>query len=170
MKNKGQLKIQEMMFMLLGVFLFFMLVGLFVITILNSSIRQSANKIAEDSTILAVRSLSNSPEFICVDSRTNCVDEDKLIGLIKSSNYKNFWPFSSLMIVKYSGFNKNESQMIKCNSDNYPNCDVFSLFDKNKSERKVASFVALCRKELEGNRVYDKCEVARIIAGVEVKS
>ena len=156
--------------MLLGVFLFFILVGLFALMLINSSIRQSANKIAEDQTILAVRSLSNSPEFICVNSRTNCVDEDKMIGLMRNNNYKNFWPFSSLMIVKYSGFNKSESQMIKCSSENYPDCDVFILFDKNKSERTTASFVALCRKESEGNSVYDKCEVAKIIAGVEVKS
>jgi len=170
LSNKAQLKIQEMMFMLLGVFLFFVLAGLFMLTILNSGIRESANKIAEEQTLLTVRSLSNSPEFICTDSRPNCIDADKLIGLIKNKDYKNFWPFASLMIIKDRGFNKSEDKMIKCGSENYPDCDVFVLFDKNKNERTTESFIALCRKELENNNIYDKCEIAKIIAGTEIKS
>lgn len=167
--KRSQLKIQEMMFMLLGVFLFFILAGLLMLSILNSNIRESANKISEENNLVIVRSLSNSPEFICTNSRPSCIDGDKLIGLIGNKNYQDFWPFSSLMIVKESGFNKSESKMTRCNAGNYPNCDVFVVYDKNKNERAVSSFVALCRKDSENFKSYEKCEIAKIIAGSEVK-
>ena len=66
--------------------------------------------------------------------------------------------------------NSSAASLSSCASEASNDCDVFILFDKNKSERTTASFVALCRKESEGNSVYDKCEVAKIIAGVEVKN
>lgn len=154
--------------MLLGVFLFFILVALFGLSILNSNIHKTANQIAEGNTVLNVISLSNTPEFICGD-KTNCVDGDKIIGLVDNSDYANYWPFSSLRIIRESGFSKNESQMIECSSENYPKCDVFVIYDKNKKERATQGFVALCRKEVENGNIYDKCEIAKIIAGTEIK-
>ena len=38
-----------------------------------------------------------------------------------------------------------------------------------KSERTIESFISLCRKESENNYAYDKCEIARFIAGTEIK-
>ena len=50
------------------------------------------------------------------------------------------------------------------------NCDIFNVYDRNVSnERAIASFVAFCRKEYENTYTYDKCEIAKIIAGTELK-
>lgn len=167
--KKAQLKIQEMAFMLLAVFLFFTLVGLFVLSIVYSNLKDSATEIAEERTLSSLISLADSPELSCVASKTNCIDGDKLISLVGKKSYENFWPYSSLKVIKLTGFEKNENQLVECNLANYPNCDLFVVYDKKVSnERAISSFVALCRKEFENGYTYDKCEIAKIVAGTEL--
>ena len=170
--TKAQLKIQEMAFMLVAVVLFFTLVGLFVMSILFTSIQDEATRLAEEKTLAAATSLADTPELSCIAAKANCVDGDKLISLmnINNSAYENFWPFSSLKIIKQSGFTKNDSALIPCTYANYPDCELFEIYDKNvNNERAIESFVALCRKDFENDRVFDRCEVAKIIAGTEFK-
>jgi len=169
--KKGDLKIQEMAFMLLGVFLFFILVGLFVLSIAYSNIRDEATRIAEERTLSAVTSISDSPELSCVASKSNCIDGDKLVGMLNKTSYQQFWPFSSLKVIKYSGFGKKGKELITCTFANYPDCDVLVVYDKKVSnERTIGSFIAFCRKEFENGYTYDKCEVGRILAGTELKN
>jgi len=170
MLKKGQLRIQEMAFMILAVFLFFILVGMFVLSIVFNNIYDEATRIAEDRTLSAVTSLADSPELSCISAKSNCIDGDKLITMINKNTYQNFWPFSSLIVIKSSGFGKSEEELIECNFANYPDCDIFRIYDKEvKSERAIGSFVAFCRKEFENSYTYDKCEIAKIIAGTELK-
>jgi len=168
MKKKGQLKIQEMAFMIVAVIIFFVLVGLFVFSIFFSNLQKEATEIIEDKTISAITNLADTPEFTC--GEPNCVDADKLMSLIGKENYKNFWDFSSLSVIKFSGFDKNGKDLVECNLGNYPNCDKFIVYDKKiNNEKKISSFVALCRKEYENEYTYDKCEVAKLVAGSERK-
>lgn len=171
--KKAQLKIQEMAFMLVAVALFFVLVGLFVLSVVYSNLQEEATRIAEARTLSSITNLADSPEFSCVGSKSNCVDADKLIALINyelsKRNYENFWPFTSLKVVKMSAFDKTEEEMVRCSFANYPDCDLFVVYDKSlENERAVSSYVALCRKEYE-NAPYDKCEIAKLIAGSEIK-
>jgi len=169
MKNKrGQLKIQEMAFMLVAIILFFILAGLFAASIVYKNLQKSANLIEEQKTLSAIENLAKMPEFYC-HGKSNCVDADKLIVLLNKKSYNNFWPFSSLSVLKSSGFVKDEKDWIECNSQNYPECDVFKIYDKGIDERVISSFVALCRIEYENDRNYDKCEIAKLIAGSERK-
>ena len=166
MNKKAQLKIQEMLFMILAVFFFFVLAGLFAFSILYSNLYSEANQIAEERTFSSITNLAESPEFTCGES--NCVDADKVRGLIKYEsqrhNYDDFRPFSSLAVVKSSGFDKTEDEMLECTITNYPNCDLFVVYDKEvDNERAISSFVALCRKELENEYTYDKCEIAKLM-------
>jgi hypothetical protein len=168
--KKGQLRIQEMAFMLLAVFLFFTLVGLFVLALFYTNLQDSATRIAEDRTVSSVTNLANSPEMSCVSAKSNCIDSDKLISLVGTKSYQEFWPFSSLRVIKLSGFDKSESELIVCTKGNYPQCDMFLVYDNQvNNERAVSSFVALCRKELENGYTYDKCEIAKIVAGTELR-
>jgi len=167
-QKKAQLKIQEMAFFLVAVILFFILVGLFVLSIVYSNLYKGATEAAEQRTLSSITNLAASPEFSC--GKTNCVDGDKLIALMQNKKYENFWPFSSLSVRRGHAFNKTEDEMIKCTLVNYPNCDVFNVYDKEvANERMISSYVALCRKEVEDNFVYDKCEIAEFIAGTEIK-
>ena len=172
MKNinkKSQLKIQEMAFMLVAVILFFVLVGLFAASIVYKNLKESATTIEKEETLSAISNLAGTAEFICTNNRPNCVDEDKLMALIGKKSYENYWPFTSLKILKFSGFTKKEKDFIKCTIQNYPNCDIFEIYDeKSSNENVVHSFVALCRVEFEKDS-YEKCEIAQILAGSERK-
>ena len=166
----GQLKIQEMAFMIVAVILFFILVGLFAISILYKNLHESATQINEEKTLSAIQYLAGSAEFSCTGSRVNCIDEDKLIVMLNRKAYENFWSFSSLKVIKQSGFDKSETSMKKCNIQNYPDCDLYEVYNKQiNNERVISSFVALCREENENNYNYDKCEIAKLVAGSELK-
>ncbi len=169
MRNKrGQIRIQEMSFMIVGVIIFFVLVGLFGFSILYNSLSDAANEISETRTFSAITNIADSPEFSC--GEPNCVDSDKVMALAGKKNYENFWDFSHLRILKSSGFNKSETEMIKCSLSNYPNCDLIEVYEGNiENYRAISSFVSLCRKEYENEYTYNKCEIAKLIAGYEVK-
>ena len=167
--KKSQLRIQEMAFMLLAVFLFFVLIGLFSLTLIYTNINDKASQIAEDRTLSSLSSLADTPEMSCISTKSNCIDGDKIINLIGKEIYSRFWPYSSLKIIKFSGFDKEEKDLIECNKANYPECDLFYIYDKKvKNERAISTFTAICRKELENDYTYDKCEIAKIIAGTEL--
>lgn len=173
MRNKkAQMNIQEMLFILLGVFFFFVLVGMFVLSVFYSGMYKEATDIAKSRTLSSITNLASTPEFSC--GEPNCVDADKLMGLVQyeatNKNYRNYWPFSSLYVVRTSAFNKPFESMIECTAGTYPDCDKFSVYDKNvKNEESISSYVALCRKELEEGYTYNKCEIAKLVAGTEVK-
>jgi hypothetical protein len=168
--KEGQLKIQEMAFMLVALLIFFGLVAVFALSILYKSVYNSATEIAEQKTVAAVENLAGTAEFICANNKPNCVDEEKVMALKDKKAYESFWEFSSLSIIKSSGLSKKEGEMIECTLASYPNCDLIRVHDKNvQNERVTSSFVALCRREYENNYPYEKCEIAKLIAGTEVK-
>lgn len=170
--KKAQLQIQEMAFMLVGVILFFALVGLIALVVIQAKLYGDANELAQQKTLGAIIALADSPEFSCVSSKSNCVDGDKAISLINRTEYINFWPFTSLRVItRYSAFNKSYEQMIECSMANYPDCDVIKVFDKKVgNEISTSSFIAFCRKEYQdfgnlGGYTYDKCEIGMLVAG-----
>ena len=170
LNKKSQLKIQEMAFMIVAVILFFILVGLFAVSILYKNLQESATQINEEKTLSAIQYLAGSAEFSCTGSKVNCIDEDKLLVMLNRKAYSDFWSFSSLKVIKQSGFDKSEASMKKCNIQNYPDCDLFVVQDKKiLNERTTSSFVALCREKYENNYNYDKCEIAKLVAGSEMK-
>ena len=167
--KRAQLRIQEMAFKLLGVFLFFSLVGIFAFSLVYVNLSDSASQIAEDRTLSSITSLADTPEMSCVASKSNCIDGDKLINLVNKSIYGELWPYSSLSVIKFSGFGKDTSELIVCTKANYPNCDIFYIYDKKvNNERAISTHVAICRKELENGYTYDRCETAKIIAGTRL--
>jgi hypothetical protein len=171
--SKGQIKIQEMAFMLVGVIFFFGLVAIFMLSLLQTSLYGDINRLAREKNLVAVSALAEGPEFSCSKSRANCVDEDKVVALTNNSNYDNFWKFSSLSILRISGFNKTPGERVICSRENYPNCDIHIIYtkeDKNiKKEDVVGSYVALCRKELIDSYTYERCELSQFLVGTEIK-
>jgi hypothetical protein len=171
--KKAELKIQEMAFMLVAVVFLFVVIGLFGLAIFQESMYEEFNSINEQRTYAAVNNLADSPELYCVSSRSNCIDADKLISLINKSDYINYYPFSSLKVVKMSGFEKSYEEMALCNFFNYPDCELFIIFEKEDkgivSENVKSTFVSLCYKEYDiaTGYTYDKCEIAKILAGSE---
>jgi len=166
MKTKGQVKTQQMAFMLLAITLFFVLVGLFAMVFGFAGIKESATALEEKNALLLVTKLANSPEFSCGNSfgtgNLNCIDGDKVISLMKNINkYENFWSkgVSNIEIrVIYP-----EKQEKLCSLGNYPDCNIIRVMSGNVSGYSAENFVSLCRKESNAGEVYNKCELAKLM-------
>ncbi len=168
--KKGQLKIQQMSFMLIAVTFLFILVGVFFLSIRLSSLKTAATSLEEQNAMLLVSKLANSPEFSCGNafgtSRVSCIDFDKMIGLgNRIEEYSNFWGVAKIELRKiYPEGN------VLCSEENYPNCEVMKILDKDvNTQPAISTFVSLCRKEATETMLYDKCELARLIISAEEK-
>lgn len=166
MKTKGQLKIQQMAFVLIAVTLFFVIVGLFILTLSFSGLRESAEILKEENALALVSQLANSPEFSCegvFDTKNlNCIDADKVMALKENIDlYSKFWGVEGIEIRRiYPELGRE----IECERDNYPECNIIEIISSSEGIG-VSNFVSLCRKDfdVEGSRFQDKCELAKII-------
>jgi len=160
MDKKAQMKIQQMAFMLLAVFLFFALIGMVFISFKLSGLKEAAAILEEKNAMFLVSKISNSPEFSCGQSfgttKTNCIDMDKAMALKKNiNNYVSFWGVENIEIRKiYPDLGE-----IVCDSGNYPDCSLLRILSGDSSGIGISSFVALCRIE-QGE---SKCELGKII-------
>ena len=163
--KKAQMKMQQMVFMLIAVTLFFVLVGLFFIMVVFSGAKESAALLEEENALLLVSKLANSPEFSCGNAfgstKINCIDGDKTMALKSNINrYSNFWGVDGIEIKKI--YPKDTSI---CTFENYPDCGQIILLAGEGTG--VSNFIALCRKENIEGQIHDKCELARIIVYYE---
>lgn len=166
----GQLKIQQMAFMLIAVTLLFVLVGVFFIAIRLYDVRKTATNLEEENALLLVSKLANSPEFSCGNSfgssRANCIDFDKLIVLNSKSNvYQSFWGVTKIYVRKIY-----PTDETICTDENYPDCGMIKLLDKKvNSTAFTSNFVSLCRKANSEGMIYDKCDLALLMIASEDK-
>lgn len=163
-KQKAQMKIQQMAFMLMAITLFFILAGMFVLVMYSSHLKESASALSEQNAMLLVEKLANSPEFSCGEAyggqRINCVDADKIMMLRENiAKYENFWGVSNIEIRTITN-----DDAVECNVANYPNCNVIKLRNEDISS-EYSNFISLCRKDIYENNIYDKCELARLMVG-----
>ncbi len=159
-ERKAQLKIQEMIFMLLAVVFFFILIGLFMLSVKLKQLNKQASQLDEEKAASMLLSIANLPEFSCPD-KALCVDTDKLMAL-NLSIYENFFELKKLyFVILYP----NTSNVL-CTMANYPNCSIFIVVDKGQETNDKATFVKLCRQEKESGYYYEKCAFGKIIVGV----
>jgi len=166
MVNKGQVKIQQMAFMILGLTLFFILVGMFVLSYFLSDLGEKKNALKEEEATVLALSLANSAEFSCGGAfgtvKTNCIDLDKLFALKeKADDYKILWGVDGIEILRLSPEFENE-----CTDANYPDCSILKVVESEKGIDKSA-FVSVCYKAKIGTSFYDKCEIGKLVVRVE---
>jgi hypothetical protein len=161
-QKRAQLKIQQMVFVLLAVTLFFVLVGMFVLNYKLSGLKNQATLLKEEDAMQIVSKLANSPEFSCGESfgsLVNCIDADKVMVLKDNiGDYKDFWGVKNLELRKIYPAISGE---VECNKANYPDCNIIKVYNI-AGGIEVSNFVTLCTKQSADSRVYDKCEVARL--------
>ena len=167
--NKGQVKIQQMAFMLIAVTLFFVLAGMFVMMFMFSGLKGSATALEEKNAMLLVSKLANSPEFSCGKSfgnlESNCIDADKVMILRENiESYKDFWSVSNIEIRKIYPEISGE---VVCTMRNYPDCNIIRIIEENVAGYSVSNFVSLCRKDSEGDYDKNRCELAKLIVSYE---
>jgi len=164
MVNKhGQMKIQQMAFMLIAVTLFFGMVGMVILVIYMSSLSESSNLLEQEKAMRLATKIANSPEFACGDafgSKINCVDFDKVLILKDNiDKYKGFWKVDNIMILKTF---PSENFGIECNAGNYNECGQLKLREEEISS-EYSNYITLCRKNSNEGELYDKCEIARML-------
>ncbi len=162
--KRGQMKIMQMSFMIIGVFFFFILVGLFVLGIVFKDIRGGASDLAKEQAISSLKSIAAMPELSYGSRQSMTVDEDKLRIMAGgfSANYGELWPIASLEIYKvYPKFDK----LIKCPA---ANCNYYDIYNSGEGNiEKFSSYVSICKRVRESGSVYDRCDVGKIVVGTK---
>ena len=163
-QRKAQMKIQQMAFMLIAVTLFLVMAGMFILVIRFSSLQDTAELLEERNALLLVSKIADSAEFSCGNAfgepRTNCIDTDKVMALTgRLQDYSGFWGVDGIEIRRI--YPKGAGTEGECNLENYPECGKITLVPSGEGTG-ISNFVSLCRKE-QGELIYDKCELGRII-------
>jgi len=164
-QNKGQMKIQQMAFMLVAVFFFFVLVGLFFLGIQFKDLRGSASQLQRAQAISSLGTIADMPELNYDSSESMTIDKDKLRIMSDDfgKNYSSFWPVASVEVYKIHPI---FDIPIECPS---ADCNYYKLYDnKQNGIRTYSGYVSICEKTKEGGSVYDRCEVGKLVVGMEI--
>jgi len=161
--RKGQMKIQQMAFMIMAVFFFFLLVGLFFLNVSFRDVKKSAMRLHREEAISSLEVIADMPE-LNYDSRASAsLDEDKLMIMSGKfgRTYEGFWPVASVKVYKvYPRFDK----VIKCPK---LNCNYFEVYNSGqKNVREYSTYVSICKRVSEKGYVYDKCGIGKLVVGV----
>lgn len=158
--QKGQMKIQEMAFVLVAILIFFGIIAIFFLKIGLSGLQGNVENQRTQEANEIVRKLAVTPEFSFTSKDCdNCVDLDKVMALKDRKAYSGFWGLDYLQIkILYPG------KTGECTKGNYPDCQTITLI-KNNNNTGIAksAFVALCRQDFKQGG-YVKCELGRISA------
>jgi len=157
--KSGQIKVQEMIFMLLFLFIFFSIIFLFYLRFSLNSVKKDFYVSSREGSIQLVSRIADSPELSCGYSKTLCVDADKLIVLTNHNNYKSYWDINGLVVTRIYPY---QNQTIECNLANYPNCNTYVIKAPAGNYVSDSSYVILCHREYENPYNYDKCDLAKI--------
>lgn len=164
--KKGQLKIQQMAFVLLAFMLLFGLVLMFYVSLRLSGLEEDVNTLRHEQTQELVRRLASSPEFAwTLEDCASCVDLDKVYVLKNHSGiYSSIWG-QNVKVLRIQTAYPVPTREIECNSATYPHCNRITLRSQQSGYSTDEAFVALCR--LEGNPISKQCTLGKIIMGVE---
>jgi len=163
--KEAQMKIQQMSFMIIAVFIFFIFVGLFFVNWQFRDVKKDAATLSREEAISSLKVISNMPEFNCKSSESLCLDEDKLN--IMSGNlgddYTPFWPVASIRVYKiYPAF----TETVKCPA---LNCNYFEIFNNQQSNtQEFSTYVSICKEIKSEGYVFDKCEIGKLVVGMKI--
>ncbi len=154
--SKGQLKIQEMAFVLVAIMIFFAMIALIYFSVRLNSLEGDVQNLEDDYAKEIVKKITLSPEFSWESgSCDSCLDFDKAFLLKDRKSYQNFWELDYLAVERVHPV----SNRGECNNDNYPDCGIVTIRNVTKGA-PADTFVSICRIE-DGKT---KCELGRIYA------
>ena len=161
-RKKGQIKIQQMAFMIVAVLLFFVLVGLFFLSWQSKSLKGSYEQLQKEQAISGLSVIADMAELNCDSRESLCLDEDKLQVMASSTIHDEIWPVASVKIYKvYPAFDS----AVKCPA---LGCNYYEVYNSRQANLKeYSTYVSLCKKVKEFDYVYDKCEIGKLVVGAE---
>jgi len=169
--KRAQIQIQEMAFVLVGVFLFFGLVFLGFMMWQSAQMKGQAEELRVEKAISMVSSIISQPEFSCSKQQGYCIDEDKLNVFITSHasdfKYEKLWSSAKVNLIKIVRvYPSNDG---KCDSLNYPACEYYVVYDSSSDEDTLiqSTFANLCHYD---STYGYKCNIAEVLVGVKPTS
>ncbi len=166
MRRLGQMKIQQMAFVLVALVVFFALVAVLYFAISTGSLEKSALEIREREVKETLIKLAGTPELSwTADDCASCIDMDKAVVLKEMGLAKELWSVPFLQIRRVYPLSAGGGE-IECGLANYPSCNAVTLIDKEQDFISEDVFVALCRRETSSSRT--RCELGKIIMGVRL--
>jgi len=163
-QRRGQMKIMQMAFMIVAVFFFFVLVGLFFLSIQFKDIKGGAAQLQKEQAISSLKVIADMPELSYDSSEAITLDEDKLKVMAGGFGnlYEEFWPVASVAVYKLWPV---ADELKQCPG---VGCNYYELYDNGQSNVKTYStYVSICKKVKESGFVYDRCEVGKLVVGVK---
>ena len=160
---RAQMKIQQMAFMIMAVFFFFVLVGLFFLGIAFRGVGESAQQLQKEQALSSLEVIADMPELNYDSGASMTLDEDKLRIMSGdfSEAYGDFWPVASIKVYKI--FPKPES-FVKCPA---LDCNYFEVYDSGQRDvQEYSTYVSICKKVRESGYTYDRCEAGKLVLGV----
>jgi len=146
MKNKAQIKIQEMAFVLIALILLAGIVFIFYLRIQSSSITKAGESIRQQETISLLDKIVSIQELSCQKGEM-CIDEDK--ALIISKNQEAVKDvFQNIKIAKVKRI--------------YPEGSDIVLYQSGKANQSYASFINLCKQDKVGYSFEWVCGLAQL--------
>ena len=162
--KRGQMKIQQMAFMILAVFFLFILVGLFFLAFELKDVHRDAAQLEKEQAITSLGVIADMPELNCDSRERLCLDKDKLKIMSGNfgKNYDSFWPVASVRVYQiYPAFD----EQIECPA---VRCNYYEIFKSDQKDvREYSTYVSICEKVDEGYR-YDKCDIGKLLVGMRI--
>ncbi len=161
--SKGQFKIQQMVFVLVAILIFFGIVAVFYVSIKFGSVKQDVQDERKEAVIAQARKMVGTPEFIWTswEDCASCIDLDKVFLLKNRTAYQGFW--KDIALLKISRVSPQYSTS-ECTAVSYPRCNEITLIEK-EGFQSYESFVSLCRYDDEIGQA--RCELGKVIVGFE---
>ena len=147
--RKGQMKIQEMAFVLVAVVFLGALLLLFFARFQAGQIEKTATELRSLRTVTMLRMIASIPELVCKDEAI-CIDQDKLIAFNSStslqSKYSSLWRASNIVNIRVE--------------EAYPRTSVsYTIYKRTTQENTItySTFIPLCSEAQEKT-----CKIAKI--------
>ena len=161
-RKSGQMKIQQMAFMIVAVLIFFVLVGIFFINFQFKDVKKSYLSLEKEQAISSMGVIADMSELNCNSRTSFCLDEDKLL-VMSGKNYDRIWPVQSVEVRKVY---PRSDETIACPG---PNCNYYSIYDSGQENfKKYPTFVSICKYVREYGSPYERCEIGKLIVGVKL--
>jgi hypothetical protein len=163
--KKGDLQIQQMAFMLLFVFIFFAMAGLFFVMFYSKDLKSNYQSSQIDLAISSLETIANMPELNCDSQKSFCLDEDKLLVFASNSQrYAEFWPVSYIKVRKLY---PTSSEQIRCPNTN---CTYYEVYDSKPTEIIGRdTFVSICKRVAKPQGVSTECTIGKLEVGVKLR-
>jgi hypothetical protein len=165
--KKADMQIQQMAFMLLFVFIFFAMAGLFLVMFYTKDVKSNYEAQQINLAISSLETISNMPELNCASQKSFCLDKDKLLVFASNAErYADFWPVAYIKVRKVYPIPR---EQIRCPAEN---CTYYEIYNSNQaSVIGRDTFVSICEKvATPSGIIQDVCEIGKLDVGVKMRT